>query len=109
MFFGHEFMGIVESNIASKNSSACNNTNPSKEMEALIGHRCTGYFSYSHLTGGQQGGQAQLTRVPFADIKLLPVPDSVKDEQVVMLSDIACTAWHGMELGEIKEGQTVGL
>jgi threonine dehydrogenase-like Zn-dependent dehydrogenase len=26
-----------------------------------------------------------------------------------MLSDIACTTWHGMELGEIKEGQTVAL
>ncbi|CAF5122176.1 unnamed protein product, partial [Rotaria sp. Silwood1] len=26
-----------------------------------------------------------------------------------MLSDIACTAWHAMELGEVKQGQTVAL
>ena len=132
---GHEFMGIVEEIGSAVKSvergqrvivsaviacgycdycrkeqySACDNTNPSKAMEALIGHRCAGFFGYSHLTGGWQGGQAQLTRVPFADVNLLPVPSSVTDEQVVMLSDIACTAWHGMELGEVKEGQTLAL
>lgn len=132
---GHEFMGVVEDIGADvkevkkgqrvvvsaviacgyceycrqEQYSACDNTNPSKEMEALIGHRCAGFFGYSHLTGGWQGGQAQLTRVPFADVNLLPVPDNVTDEQVVMLSDIACTAWHGMELGDIKEGQTLAL
>ncbi|CAF0933865.1 unnamed protein product [Rotaria sordida] len=132
---GHEFMGIVEDigidvkgikigqrvvvsaviacgyceYCKKEQYSACDNTNPSKEMEALIGHRCAGFFGYSHLTGGWQGSQAQFTRVPFADINLLPVPDSVTDEQVVMLSDIACTAWHAMELGEVKEGQTVAL
>ncbi|KAL0477797.1 S-(hydroxymethyl)glutathione dehydrogenase [Acrasis kona] len=89
--------------------SACDNTNTSKEMEAIMGHRCAGFFGYSHLTGGWQGGQAEYTRVPFADVNLLPIPDELTDEQVVTLSDIACTAWHGLELGEVKKGQTIAI
>lgn len=41
-------------------------------------------------------------RVPFADNNLLPLPDTVKDEEAIVLSDIACTGWHGVELGEVS-------
>lgn len=41
------------------------NTNPSKEQEMMYGHRSGGFFGYSHLTGGWDGGQAEYVRVPF--------------------------------------------
>merc|ERR1711939_331645 len=48
--------------------SLCHRTNPSKEMEDLYGHRLSGIFGYSTLTGGYPGNQAEWCRVPNADI-----------------------------------------
>jgi threonine dehydrogenase-like Zn-dependent dehydrogenase len=45
--------------------TACDTTNPSKEQEQLYGHRTAGLFGYAHMTGGWQGGQAELVRVPL--------------------------------------------
>lgn len=130
---GHEGMGIVEdvgSNVKDirrgdrvvisaviacgecpycqrREFSCCDVTNPSSQMEKLYGHRCAGLFGYSHLTGGYDGCQAEFVRVPFADVNLLKVPATLKDEQVLFLSDILCTAWHANELAEVKEGDVV--
>jgi len=87
--------------------SLCDTTNPSTGMETLYGYRSAGIFGYSHLTGGIAGGQAEYTRVPFADINLLPVPDTVTDEQVLLLSDVICTGYHGTELAEVTIGSKV--
>jgi len=89
--------------------SCCDNTNPSMEMEALYGHRTSGLFGYSHITGGYEGCQAEYVRVPIGDMNLLKVPSHLKDEQVLFLSDIACTGFHATELGKVKEGQTVAI
>jgi len=91
--------------------TSCDKTNPSSQMEGLYGHRIGAAFGYSHLTGGYDGLQAEFARVPFADVTLLPVPASskLKDEQLLCLSDIACTGWHGNELGEVSRGQTVAI
>jgi threonine dehydrogenase-like Zn-dependent dehydrogenase len=82
---GHEFMGYVEDvgtevkslnpgdkvvvsfdiscgqcfYCKNKDYSCCDCTNPSKEMEEQYGHRTSGMFGYSHLTGGYDGGQAE--------------------------------------------------
>ena len=40
-----------------------------------------GMFGYSHFTGGFAGGQAEYVRVPFGDVNLLKLPDSVPDEK----------------------------
>jgi threonine dehydrogenase-like Zn-dependent dehydrogenase len=132
---GHEFMGIVEQIgsevkniqvgdrvVASFDISCgecdyckreeftlCDNTNPSTEMEKLYGHRISGAFGYSHLTGGYDGGQAEYVRVPFADVNLLKIPETVPDEKALYLSDILCTGWHANELAQIKEGDTVAI
>jgi len=132
---GHEFMGIVEQ-VGSEvkdfkpgdrvvvsaviacgtcwyckrqEFSFCEYTNPSKEMEELYGHRIAGVFGYSHLTGGYPGGQAEYTRVPFADVNLLKVPSHLPDEKVLFLSDIACTSYHATQLGKVKEGDVVAV
>jgi threonine dehydrogenase-like Zn-dependent dehydrogenase len=64
-------------------------------------------YSYSHLTGGYDGGQAEYVRVPLADVNCLRVPESLPDDKVLFLSDIACTSFHATELGEVTPGKTV--
>ena len=104
---GHEFCGIVDSVgsevknvkpgervVASfqiacgecwycqrKLSSMCENTNASTLQNAMYGARTAGMFGYSHFTGGFAGGQAEYVRVPYGDVNLLKLPDSVPDEK----------------------------
>jgi len=82
--------------------SCCETTNSSGTMETLYGHHTAGILGYSHLLGGYDGAQAEYIRIPFADMNLLPVPDHLRDDQVICLSDIACTGWHGTDLGEVS-------
>lgn len=72
-------------------------------------YRSGGFFGYSHLTGGWDGGQAEYVRVPFADLNLLKVPSHLPDEKVLFLSDILSTAWHGNELGEVGQDDVVAI
>jgi threonine dehydrogenase-like Zn-dependent dehydrogenase len=90
--------------------TACENTNPSPDMDKLYGNRCSGLFGYSHITGGYSGCQAQYVRVPFAEINCLPLPDEIPDEKALYLSDIVPTAYHAVaELGCIRQGDIVGV
>jgi len=132
---GHEFMGIVEEigsevkgikigqrcvaafDIACgtcdyckrEQYTACDNTNDSKLVENMYGHKPAALFGYSHLTGGVAGGQAEYVRVPFGEVNLLPIPDKLTDEQVLFLSDVVPTAYHGTELADVKAGSTVAI
>ena len=133
---GHEFMGevvevgrdvknltpgdrvIVPFNIACGRCwfctndlySLCDNTNPNAWMvEALYGHSGAGLFGYSHLYGGYAGGQAQYVRVPFADVGPLKIPNALKDEQVLFLTDIFPTGYMAAENCDIKPGDTVAV
>jgi threonine dehydrogenase-like Zn-dependent dehydrogenase len=36
-------------------------------QEAMYGQAAGGFFGYSHLTGGYQGGQADFVRVPYGE------------------------------------------
>lgn len=124
--FGHEFAGVVQQvgpgvtslargdrvvvpfNIACGTcfycqrglTSACDNANPAS---TLLG-AC---FGYSHTTGGYQGGQAELVRVPYADVGPLKIPHDMHEEEVLFLSDILPTGYQAAEMGSIEPGQTV--
>lgn len=91
--------------------SGCDNTNPSTEQEMLYQHRSCGMFGYSHLTGGYEGGQAEMLRVPLAEQNCIKVPPAseLPDEKVVLLSDILSTAWHANELGGVQKGDNVAI
>jgi threonine dehydrogenase-like Zn-dependent dehydrogenase len=133
---GHEFMGVVEQvgsgvkNLREGDRvvvpfhvscggcffcrmseySCCDNSNPNAvESEDILGAPVTGMFGYSHLTGGYAGGQAEMVRVPFADVGPLKLPDAVPDEKVLFLSDILPTAWMGAENCGINPGDTVAV
>lgn len=90
--------------------SCCDNSNPhASESEAVLGSPVTGMFGYSHLTGGYAGGQAEMVRVPFADVGPMKLPRGVPDEKLLFLSDILPTAWMGAENCDVQPGDTVAV
>lgn len=132
---GHEFCGIVESMgpgvtnlkkgervVASfqiacgdcyyckkKQSSQCERTNSNTLENGMYGGRTAGMFGYSHFTGGFAGGQAEYVRVPFGDVNLLKLPDSVSDEKGLYLSDVLCTSWHCVVDTGVEKGDVVAI
>ncbi|RCK69644.1 glutathione-dependent formaldehyde dehydrogenase [Desertihabitans brevis] len=124
--FGHEFIGVVEQvgpsvqrlqrgdrvmvpfNIycgscwfcARGLYSNCHNVNPNA---TAVG----GIYGYSHTTGGYDGGQAELVRVPFADVGPSVIPEWMDDEDALMLTDACSTGYFGAQLGDIVEGDIV--
>jgi len=89
--------------------SLCDKTNPAEEMDGLYGHRLSGIFGYSHLTGGYPGNQAEYCRVPNADLVLLNCPEDLPAKKALGLADVTDTAWHGVELAEVRPGDVVGV
>lgn len=92
-----------------KEYSLCDKTNPSKEMEGMYGHRLSGIFGYSHLTGGYAGDQAEYCRVPNADLTCVKAPKDIEAKKLLGLADVTTTAWHGCELAEVQPGDVVGV
>lgn len=135
---GHEFMGIVEEvgpeaqrnlkvgdrvvvpftiicgecdQCKRGNFSVCERTNRNKDVaDKVFGHTTAGLFGYTHLTGGYQGGQAELVRVPFADHTQIKVPQNgLSDEQVLFLGDILPTGWQAAVQCDIQPDDTVAV
>jgi len=90
--------------------AACDRTNPNAAMAAkMMGHSPAGLFGYSHLTGGYAGGQAELLRVPYADVGCLKIESSLPDDKVLFLSDIFPTGYMAAENADIEKGDTVAV
>lgn len=134
---GHEFMGIVEETgsgvtnlkkgdrvvvpftIACGQCYFCEHNlqmhceNSNKETYGpdggLLTEKGGALFGYSDLYGGYNGGQAEAVRVPYADYGLHKVPENLKDEQVLFLTDIFPTGWSSISWGELTGGETVAI
>jgi threonine dehydrogenase-like Zn-dependent dehydrogenase len=90
--------------------SLCDNSNPNAPMaEKMYGYSSAGLFGYSHLFGGFAGGQAQYARVPFADVGPIKIPEGLRDDQVLFLSDIFPTGYMAVENCNIEPGDTVAV
>ena len=126
MTFGHEFCGIVEEvgpavetlkvgdhvlvpfNIfcgtcffcKKELFSNCHNVNPEATAVGAI-------YGYSHTTGGYEGGQAELVRVPMADVGPHVLPPDLDVDDAVLLTDAFPTGYQAAEMGGIVEGDTV--
>ncbi len=61
------------------------------------------------LSNKLQGSQAEAVRVPAGDFNAAPIPDGLSDEQALMLTDAAATAWFGCELAHIRPGGQVAI
>ena len=90
--------------------SLCDNSNPNAAItEKAYGFAPAGIFGYSHLMGGYAGGQAEYARVPFADVGPIKIPNGLKDEQVLFLSDIFPTGYMAAENCNIRPGDIVAV
>ena len=77
----------------------------------LGGHtsQCGGALGGWRLGNTTDGVQAEYFRVPFAQANLAPIPDSLADEDVILLADIASTGFSAAESGKIRLGDTVAV
>jgi threonine dehydrogenase-like Zn-dependent dehydrogenase len=78
----------------------CHNTNPFATASG-------GFYGYSHLCGGYNGGQAEYIRTPFADAGLIKVPDDIDDDNAVLCADAYPTGYQAAEMANIKKGDSV--
>lgn len=62
-----------------------------------------GIYGYSHTTGGYDGGQAELVRVPFADVGPTIIPEWMSDEDALMCTDALPTGYFGAQLGDAAD------
>ena len=53
------------------------------------------------------GGQAEYVRVPYADRGLNRIPDTVSDEQALLVGDVLATGFWAARISEISEEDTV--
>jgi threonine dehydrogenase-like Zn-dependent dehydrogenase len=89
--------------------SLCDNTNPNAELqEPLLGGTTAGIYGYTHAFGGYAGAHAQYVRVPHGDVDCFKVPDGLRDEQVLFVSDAAPTGYMGADFC-VTHGATVAV
>ncbi len=69
----------------------------------------TCFFGGPESTGPVNGLQAEYARIPWARNTLIPIPDTLSDEDAILLSDILPTSWFGAELGAISHGDVVAV
>ncbi len=91
-------------------TALCDNSNPNaSQAEKVYGWSAAGLFGYSHLFGGYAGGQAQYVRVPFADVGPVQAPETVSDEQALLLTDVFPTGYMAAENCNIQPGDVIAV
>ena len=134
---GHEFMGIVEEagpavtrvkrgdrvvipfviacgqcfHCLLNEYAACETTNTGRGaiLNAKMIKPPAALFGYSRMYGGVPGGQAELVRVPQANVGPLVVPDVLSDEQVLFLSDILPTGYQAVINAGVEPGSSLAI
>ncbi len=115
---GHEGVGIVSETGAAVSSfkpgdrvlisciTSCGRCDACRR--GMYSHCGDGGWILGHLIDGTQ---AEFVRIPHADSSLYHIPDSVRDEEpLVMLSDILPTGYEcGVINGQVKPGDTVAI
>ena len=113
---GHEMVGIVE-----QTGSAVTAVKPGDRVTVNVETFCGDCFFCKHgwvnnctdQNGGWalgcriDGGQAQYVRVPYADMGLNKIPDSVSDVQALLVGDVLATGYWAADISEIGEEDTV--
>lgn len=134
--FGHEFMGevvetgsevartpkgtrVVVPSFIGCNScwycahelySLCDTTNPNAALQQpVLGYPSGGIYGYTHPFGGYQGSHAEYIRVPHGDVNCFAVPEGVRDEQALFVSDAIPTGYMGADFCNIAGGDTVAV
>jgi threonine dehydrogenase-like Zn-dependent dehydrogenase len=121
LVIGHELVGVIEELGAGVTGYSVGERvlvgaiTPCGQCRACLSgqHSQCGHGDGCEAIGGWRfgntidGAQAEYVRVPFAQANLARIPDTLSDEQVVLLADIASTGFAGAESGRVKLGDTV--
>ncbi len=117
---GHEFVGVVE-----EVGSAVTSVKPGDRVDSIPAVSCgvcpacraatpQNCPELSMYGGGEamapmgnDGVQAELVRVPLADLALYAIPDNVPDEQGVLIGDMLSTGYHAANEARIQTGDAV--
>jgi len=77
----------------------------------LSGHhsQCGGSLGGWRLGNTMDGVQAEYALVPYAQANLTVIPETLADEDVLLLADIASTGFAAVESGEVRLGDTVAV
>ena len=113
---GHEMVGIVES-VGSGVTKFKPGDRVAVNVETFCGecffckkgyvNNCTDKNGGWALGCRIDGGQTEFVRVPYADMGLNKIPDSVSDEQALFVGDVLATGFWATRISEITEDDTV--
>ncbi|MFP5305449.1 MAG: zinc-dependent alcohol dehydrogenase [Gammaproteobacteria bacterium] len=81
----------------------CDNANPNGARAG------TAFFGGPESSGPFHGLQAEYARIPFAATGLVKLPETIGDDEAILLSDIFPTGYFGAQLAEITKGDTVAV
>ena len=113
---GHEMVGVVE-----EVGAEVTNVKPGDRVTVNVETFCgecffckNGYVNNCiHPNGGWalgcriDGGQTGYVRIPLADNGLNHIPDSVTDEQALLVGDVLATGYWAARISEIAQEDTV--
>ena len=113
---GHEMVGVVEA-VGAEVTHVKPGDRVTVNVETFCGE-CffcrNGYVNNcTHPNGGWalgcriDGGQAEYVRVPLANQGLGRIPDSVTDEQALLVGDVLATGFWAARISEISKEDTV--
>lgn len=115
---GHEYVGVVE-----EVGAAVGRVRPGQRVVGPAAPYCGtcptcargqiqrcergGVLGSGEPWGGFGGTQAEWLRVPHADRDLVPIPDELRDEQVLFAGDILPTGWSAVRWADTRPGDTL--
>jgi len=117
---GHEFVGVVEElgdrvegfEVGDRVAVTCTPTCGKCEM-CLKGlpAKCVdgGIFGCGPMLGGFGGSQAEYIRVPYAQFGMHKIPESLTDEQALLVGDILSTGYFAAINGKTSPGDAVAI
>ena len=69
----------------------------------------TAYFGGPKCSGSFDGLQAEMARIPHANVGLVKLPEHLTNEQAILLSDVFPSGYFGAELAEVVAGDVVAV
>jgi len=115
---GHEAVGVIHELGAGVTGCSIGQRvligaiTPCGQCEACLrGDRsqCGGPLGGWRLGNTIDGVQAEYALIPNAQANLAVIPDTLSDEQVILLADIASTGFAAAERGKVRLGDTVAV
>ena len=113
---GHEMVGIVES-VGADVKNVKVGDRVTVNVETFCGecffckkgfvNNCTDKNGGWALGCRIDGGQTEFVRVPYADMGLNKIPDTVTDEQALFVGDVLATGFWATRISEITPDDTV--